>query len=222
MVSNSASNGDDEPGKNGFAKKAQALIKWLLSAAIDGGGPLPSAQDLAEEYLQRCNGDVEKAIQSLIVWQTSKGAGTGFLSGLGGLPVMPFTLPASMIASYGLGARLAAAIAHLRGYDLRCDSVRTTVLLSLLGDSVKELLKGAGIVIGLKVTHNLLKQLPGKILIEINRRIGFRLLTKFGEKGVINFVKMIPLVGGVIGAVFDSSFVFGCGKTAKQLFPKNS
>jgi hypothetical protein len=60
--------------------------------------------------------------------------------------------------------------------------------------------------------------IPGKVLIEINKKVGFRLVTKAGEKGVVNLMKLVPLVGGVVGAGFDSAFVNQCGKTAKQLF----
>ena len=38
---------------------------------------------------------------------------------------------------------------------------------------------------------------------KINQKVGFRLLTKFGEKGAVNLVKMLPLVGGVIGGGID-------------------
>lgn len=38
---------------------------------------------------------------------------------------------------------------------------------------------------------------------KINQKVGFRFLTKFGTKGVINIGKAIPVVGGVIGGGFD-------------------
>ena len=34
-------------------------------------------------------------------------------------------------------------------------------------------------------------------------KVGFRFLTKFGEKGIINIAKLVPVVGGVIGGGFD-------------------
>jgi hypothetical protein len=35
------------------------------------------------------------------------------------------------------------------------------------------------------------------ILKKINQKVGFRLVTKFGEKGIINLSKLIPVVGGL-------------------------
>jgi len=55
-------------------------------------------------------------------------------------------------------------------------------------------------------------------LIEINKKIGFRLITKAGEKGVVNLMKMVPLVGGIVGGTFDGLLVNVCGKTAKKVF----
>jgi hypothetical protein len=31
-------------------------------------------------------------------------------------------------------------------------------------------------------------------------------------------MKLVPLIGGVVGAGFDSTFVNSCGKNAKRLF----
>ena len=38
---------------------------------------------------------------------------------------------------------------------------------------------------------------------KINQKVGFRFLTKFGEKGLINIGKMIPVVGALISGGFD-------------------
>ena len=47
------------------------------------------------------------------------------------------------------------------------------------------------------------KKISGHSLKKINQMIGFRFITKAGEKGVINMSKTIPFVGGIIGGVFD-------------------
>lgn len=41
----------------------------------------------------------------------------------------------------------------------------------------------------------LVKKIPNEVIKNINQKVGFRLLTKFREKGVINLGKCIPLVG---------------------------
>jgi hypothetical protein len=127
-----------------------------------------------------------------------------------------------LAASYALGANTAATVAYLRGYDIHSEQVRTMILLCLLGEAGQEILKTAGIAIGTKVFQNLIQKIPGKVLIEVNKKIGFRLITKAGEKGVVNLMKLVPLVGGVVGATFDGLFVDSCGQAAKAFFPQVS
>ena len=52
--------------------------------------------------------------------------------------------------------------------------------------------------------------------------MGFRLLTKFGEKGAINMGKAVPLLGGLIGLTFDSVATNTIGNTARDTFIENT
>jgi hypothetical protein len=209
MVSSSTS---DDKGN-----LVQSTLEWIANVGINGLGILPSAEEVADDYLKN-TASVEEAIDSLIAWRTTHAAGTGFVTGLGGIVAMPVTIPAGLAASYALGANTAAAIAYLRGYDIHSEQVRTMILLSLIGEAGKELLKNAGVTIGSKVFQNFIKQIPGKVLIEINKKVGFRLITKAGEKGVVNLMKFVPVVGGIVGGTFDAFFVNSCGQTAKSIF----
>lgn len=195
----------------------QTTLKWIADAGINGLGVLPSAEQVAVDHLSKA-ASVGDAINSVIAWRTTYAAGTGFIAGLGGIAAMPITIPAGLAASYALGANTAAAIAYLRGYDIHSEQVRATVLLCLIGEAGEELLKTTGITIGTKVCQNMIKHIPGKVLIEINKKIGFRLITKAGEKGVVNLMKLVPLVGGFVGGTFDGIFVNACGQTAKKVF----
>lgn len=195
----------------------QTTLEWIADAGINGLGMLPSAKQVAADHLSKA-GNVEDAINSVIAWRTTYAAGAGFITGLGGIAALPVTIPAGLLASYALGANTAAAIAYLRGYETRSEQVRTTVLLCLMGEAGEEILKNTGIAIGSKVCQNMIKQIPTKVLIEINKKIGFRLITKAGEKGIINLMKLVPLVGGVVGGTFDGIFVNSCGKAAKKIF----
>jgi len=85
-----------------------------------------------------------------------------------------------------LGARMPAGIAYLRGYDVDSEEVRSAVLISLLSGGGTEMLKLAGVEVGKKTTAAAIQRIPGRILIEINKNLGNRLITKAGEKGVIN------------------------------------
>jgi hypothetical protein len=199
--------------------KAVKLVKWISDKAIDGVPPLSSADDLAQEYLIDASyRSHHKRVDSLISWETSKNFTSGFITGLGGVITLPVSLPVGFGASWVVQARMAAAIAHIYGHNIHSDRIRTFIMLSLVGDSIKDIIKGAGIAIGRGVTKSLIERIPGKVLIELNKRIGFRLITKAGEKGAINLMKGVPFIGGLVGGTFDAAACRIVGRNAKKLF----
>ena len=99
--------------------------------------------------------------------------------------------------------RMIACTAYLAGYDLKSDQVQTLVYACLAGVSVTEVVKQTGVKIGVKMATSAIKKIPGKTLTKINQKVGFRFVTKFGEKGVINLGKLVPGVGAVIGGGLD-------------------
>lgn len=209
---------DDPTRFERFSTKAMQVSDRIINVGVDGGGPWKGSIQVAEEHLAK-HRDVDKAIQRLIATHVRLTTGTGFLTGVGGLITMPVTLPADFTALWLTQARLAGAIAHLRGYDIRSEEVRSVVLLSLVGSSVSEALTQAGVVIGTKSAISVIKQVPGKVLIEINKKVGFRLITKAGTKGVINLTKLAPIAGGVIGGGVNFASTRAAGSWAKANFP---
>jgi uncharacterized protein (DUF697 family) len=203
-------------------EQALALVKEITSKAIEGFGPLEGADRLALDYLEDPSfGSTPERIEALIKWQAAKNFGSGFVTGLPGLVAMPVTIPAAFGASWVIQARMVAAIAKLHGHDLRSDRVQTMIILTILGDSAKNLLKDVGVKVVNQITLELLKQLPGKVLIEINKQVGFRLLTKFGERGIINLVGVIPVVSGVVAGSVDAAFCYKVGNAANRCFAKS-
>ncbi len=44
------------------------------------------------------------------------------------------------------------------------------------------------------------RKIPGKVLIKINQKVGFRLVTKFGSKGIFEFLgNWYQSVGAIVG-----------------------
>ncbi|WP_313644725.1 EcsC family protein [Stenotrophomonas sp.] len=201
--------------------KVIAALDWAYEKAVNGVAGLDSAQEIAQGYKKPNQTPYEQA-NSLIRWQNAKAGTSGFITGLGGFLVMPVTIPANLASVMYVQIRMIAAIAHLGGYDLRDDKVKTLVYSCMAGNAAKDILKDVGIQIGKKVTQNAIKNISKSTITAINRRVGFRLLTKFGEKGVVNLGKAIPLLGGVIGATFDITSTNLIGNIARDAFtPKN-
>lgn len=206
----------NEPDSNAIDK----TINWIMDVGISGLGVLPSAEEVATDHLRKCDGDVEKAIESVIKWKTAYAGGSGFLTGFGGLTTLPVTLTVGLAASYAIAANQAAAIAYLQNYDVYSDQVRTAILLCLVGDVGEEVLKTAGIAIGRKTAeHVVMHKIPKALLGKINKLVGFKLIAKVNEKAAIRLIRIVPIVGGLVGGTVDGVFVNACGKAAKRAFP---
>lgn len=193
------------------------LLEWTYDKILVGLPGTDSAIELANNYLSKTN-NPQKALENLINTQVTKCATSGFLTGLGGLLTLPVAIPANIASVMYVQMRMIAAIAHIRGFDLKDDQVKTFVFVCLTGQSVAELSKQTGIKIGLKVGQSQIKRIPGSVLLKINQKVGFRLVTKLGEKGVFNLSKMVPLVGGVIGGGVDAISTKVIAKAAKKTF----
>ncbi|MEH7334851.1 EcsC family protein [Neobacillus drentensis] len=194
-------------------------LDWAYDKAVNGIPGLDSAEDMANDYLKRDGTLIEK-VNSLIRWQNTKAATTGFLTGLGGVIVLPVAIPANIATVMYVQIRMIAAIAHMGGYDLRDDRVKTLVYTCLCGNAAKDIAKDFGIKFGTKLTETAIKNISREVITKINQAVGFRLLTKFGEKGVINLGKAIPLVGGVIGGTVDGISTNIIGNVARDAFIK--
>lgn len=173
--------------------------------------------DLADDYRSKSSSS-EKAISKLIASQVTKATVTGAITGLGGVITLPVAIPADLAGSLAIQLRMIGAIAVLRGYDPSDDQVRTFAYACLLGSSATDLLKGAGIKLGVKMTEKLVQKVPGKVLVKINQKVGFRLVTKGGSKGIVNLGKMVPFIGAPIGGGFNLVETKVIAKAAKEVF----
>lgn len=114
--------------------------------------------------------------------------------------------------------QMVAAIACMGGHDIRNDRVKTVCYACLCGNAATDVLKGAGITIGRKLTEQAIKHLSFDVIKRINHAVGFRLVTKFRQTGAINLGKAVPLIGGVVGGTFDGATTYAIGRVAKNLF----
>lgn len=231
---------ESEAAPTTAADKASGQLLKLVGQVIDTGvGPLTGSIAWAEDRLARVQGsryepnveptrtvssderdDIEKAINRLIVESVQAAGVNGFVTGLGGFIAMPLTVPANMAGALVINARLAAAVAYLRGYDPKDPHVRTVATLIAVGSNAQQIAKTVGIKVGQKVAMEAIKKLPIVLIREINKKAGFMLLAKYGSKrALVTLAKGIPLVGGVIGGAVDATMTGVVGRTAEAMFP---
>lgn len=205
----------DDGGLTGAATR---IVERLLDVGIDGRGPVDSAQSVADKA-RATHAGVDGAIDAVVRQHVKLAAAGGFVTGVGGLVTLPVALPVNVVEFYLLATRMVAAIACLRGYDLRQPEVRSAVLLALVGADADDLLKRAGLTNSGRLAGLAAERLPGPALMVVNKGVGFRLLSQIGRKSLPRFGKAVPLVGGAVGAGIDVLLLRRIADHARHEFP---
>ncbi|WP_308600383.1 EcsC family protein [uncultured Dysgonomonas sp.] len=180
-------------------------LDWAYSKAVSGFTGVDSAYDLGNSYLAQ-QGSLEAQVDSLIKWQVAKAATSGFVTGLGGVMIMPLTVPANIASVIYLQIRMIAAIAYMGGHDIREDRVKSLIYICMVGNGAKELLKDVSVKAG--------ERLAAKIA----EKVGTNIANKTGEKSVTSLGKAVPVLGGVVGGSYDAITTRVIGKVAKKIF----
>ena len=194
----------DQNGDGVFNEEDVMLILGSIYKNSINGIPRVSKpiDEFSNEFLN-ASSDIRIAAQKMIDNSIMKCTTSGFLTGFGGLITLPVALPANVTSVLYVQMRMIASLAYMAGLNVNDDSVQTLVYACLAGVSVAEIVKKAGIQFGQKLSNAMIKKIPGKALTKINQKVGFRFVTKFGQKGIVNLVKMIPLAGALVSGGFD-------------------
>lgn len=180
-------------------------LDWAYSKAVSGFTGVDSAYDLGNSYLAQ-QGSLEAQVDSLIKWQVAKAATSGFVTGLGGVMIMPLTVPANIASVIYVQIRMIAAIAYMGGHDIREDRVKSLIYICMVGNGAKELLKDVSVKAG------------ERIAAKIAEKVSTSIASKTGEKSVTSLGKAVPVLGGVVGGSYDAITTRVVGKVAKKIF----
>ena len=195
-----------------------SALDWAYSQATSVLPGLGGAEDLAARSL-RDHGSSEAAIDALIRRQTAFAGATGLVTNLGGIVALPLSIPANLGSVLLIQLRMVAAIAHLRGYQVSDERVRTAAYLCLAGSAGGSALQEAGVVLGTRISTRLLGQVSGAVLLRIKQAVGLRIVAQAGSSGLVNVAKVVPVLGGLVGGGIDALVTRGIGALAKQYFP---
>lgn len=187
---------------NGIIAKT---LDWAYSKAVSGFTGVDSAYDLGNSYLAQ-QGSLEAQVDSLIKWQVAKAATSGFVTGLGGVMIMPLTVPANIASVIYVQIRMIAAIAYMGGHDIREDRVKSLIYICMVGNGAKELLKDMSVKAG------------ERLATKIAEKVSTSIASKTGEKSVTSLGKGVPVLGGVVGGSYDAITTRVVGKVAKKIF----
>ena len=206
------------PAAQRFAPQAAAgVLRQILEIAIDGYQRFPGAEQIAESKLGRSGGDAQLAIDAVIDQHIRLAGVQGFVTSIGGLVTLPVSLPANLTGIAVVQARMVAAIAHLRGYDLDDPRVRTAVITCMLGEEgVMDRLKKSSlptsplaIATAPVFDPELDRQVSGEVVAELIARIS-------GKRMALTITRRVPLLGGAVGAGVDGWSTYRIGEYADK------
>jgi len=193
-------------------------LDWAYERATEGLPGLDSAYALAAACVV-AEDDPQARVERLIRQQLTRAGTVGFLAGVTGAISLPVAVPANVAALLFVQVRLAAAIAALGGHDLGDARVRRLVYLCLTADAAPELLAEAGVVVGRRLTREVLAAVPGRLLATIDRRVARRLAAAgAGREARPRGRRLLPLVGGLVGAAADALATQRVARAARAVF----
>ena len=197
------------------AQGAGGALRQVLEIAIDGYGRMPSAKTAAARHLQRHGGSVDDAITSIIDHHIRLASAQGFVTNIGGLAALPVAIPANITGVAIVQVRMVAAIAHLRGYDLNDNRVRTALVMCLMGGEqvAKHIADGSLPTSPMAVATAPIfdPELDAVVADEVVTDLAARIA---GKNFALALVKRVPLMGGGVSAVMDGIATYQIGRYA--------
>ncbi|HEY0241000.1 MAG TPA: EcsC family protein [Friedmanniella sp.] len=196
---------------------AGGALRRVLEIAIDGYARVPGARTVAAKHLQKREGSVDDAIDSVIAHHVRLASAQGFLTNLGGVAALPVAIPANLAGIAVVQVRMVAALAHLQGYDVGDLRVRTALVMCLLGgeEVAKRIDDGSlptspmAIATAPVFDAVLDRQVADAVLADLVNRIG-------GKNLALVVTRRVPLLGGGVGAVVDGLATRQIGLYAKN------
>ena len=193
-------------------------IHEILELAIEGKGKLPGAKHAAKQLLLQ-QGDAELALSRMLTTHVAMASGQGFATNWGGFLVSLVTIPANMAAATFLQARLAAGIAHLRGYELSDPRVRTAILMVMLGPAGNADLVSKGVLPSSPLVVATAPVFDARLDRQVSKALLDRALNQMtGKRFGVWMAKRVPVLGGGVGAAVDGWSTRSIGLHAMEEF----
>lgn len=197
---------------------AGGALRHVLDIAIDGITGLPGARTAATSALSKKQ-NPQLAIDSLVVQHLGLAGAQGFVTNLGGLATLAVGVPANLVGVIIVQSRMVAAIAHLRGYVLDDNRVRTAVLMCLLGKDKADELIASAVIPSTPLAIATAPVFDPGLDATIAEKVITQMVAQVGGKRVgLLFARRIPLIGGGIGAVTDGISTHTIARYAQEQF----
>lgn len=192
-----------------MSDKLSLLLDKLYQLCLTGGYGFSSAYTLAEQHKANFSLHSEN-LNKLIKDEADKATVTGFITGLGGVLSLPITFPTNALSVLLIQMRLVTTIAILQSHDVYDERIKILIFLSLCVMASKSKLQQFCLA-------TLMKQ-PNEVIRKISLSVIKQLISIISTKHSLKLIKVIPIFGGVMGAIVDRIITYRIGQFAKNQF----
>ena len=154
----------------------------------------------------------DELAQTIVSRRALKNGMIGALTGVGGAPALPFTVPTNVIATWRVQVFTIMCVAHVYGHLDQTEDLRTDIYMILAGDAANEALKRTGIELTKNATRSAIRKYANANTIkQVNKVLGKKIISSSAQK---TMVRMVPVIGAAVGFIFDWSAAQSFGKNA--------
>ncbi|MEA5573801.1 hypothetical protein [Calothrix sp. UHCC 0171] len=183
------------------------VIGQTINSAIKGGN------EWGKTFLNdsRWFGDRDRMTDHAIYESTLWSVGNGIGNGLIGLAGIPSDVAITLYSQ----VKLASTLLTIYGIDVTNNYAKPLVLAAAAGVTISEFANKLGTQAAQKAIQRALMAIPGKTFAEINKVLGIKLISKAGERTLLNVATVVPVIGSGVSGTINGVMMNACGHSVK-------
>ena len=133
--------------------------------------------------------------------------GNGIWNGLLGIARIPTDIAITLYSQ----VKLSSTLFTIYGIDPTNSSAQLLVLAAAAGISVAELANHLGTLAATQAIEKALLSISNKTFTQINKALGIKIISKTGQKTLINVAKIMPGIGSIVNGTVNGVMMNACG-----------
>lgn len=178
------------------------IIKQAIAGAVADGRTWGQAFLNDPNWQEDRDRMSEHAIYESTLWSLGNGIGSGILGFVG--------IPSDLAVTLYSQVKLSSALFTIHAVESTNKSI-PLVLAAAAGVSMAELANYLGVNVAKHTVEKALMSVPSKVFIDINRMIGIKLISKTGQKTLLNVSKILPIFSSVASGTVNAVMMNACG-----------
>ncbi len=201
----------------------QAGLTKIVDHVIESD-PAKIEGELDRLRLQNPNITDNQLARKVVKRASIKNGVLGFATGIPGGIAMPVTIPTDVLVSWRIQGTMAYSVAYIFGYTHDNSDLRTDMYIILAGDGAGEVLRQAGIASAKLITKKVVERYTARKAAEgmvrafapiVARQVAVNTGKQVVKRGPS---KLIPLIGGPVGAVWSWTQARAIGEFAIKYY----